>query len=169
MVGPVELVGERRESVGRRWATRPRCPRGCPHDPQGSRRSVGLVHKSTGFSPCRGVANRSHSARCTMRSCRLGLTALDVAKQLVAGRVDKSCGGEVVERHSDAVELLEGDTGAKIALGTVERLQLQVRRGDVLEGVALPRAPLAIGGLDGEVAGTMVVQIPAPARRAGSH
>ena len=70
-----------------------------------------------------------------MRSCRLGLTALDVAKQLVAGRVDESCGGEVVECHSDAVDLLEGDTGAKIALGTVERLQLQVRRGDVLEGV----------------------------------
>ena len=55
------------------------------------------------------------SARCTMRSCRLGLTALDVAKQLVAGRVEESCGGEVVECHSDAVELLEGDTGAKIA------------------------------------------------------
>ena len=55
-----------------------------------------------------------------MRSCRLGLTALDVAKQLVAGRVDESCGGEVVERHSDAVELLEGDTGAKIALGSIE-------------------------------------------------
>ena len=99
------------------------------------------------------------SARCTMRSCRLGLTALDVAEQLVAGRVDESCGGEVVERHSDAVELLEGDTGAKIALGSIERLQLQVRRSAVLEGVALPRASLAIGGLDGEVAGTMVVQI----------
>ena len=66
------------------------------------------------------------SARCTMRSCRLGLTALDVAKQLVAGRVDESCGGEVVERHSDAVELLEGDTGAKRALGSIERLQLQL-------------------------------------------
>ena len=87
-----------------------------------------------------------------MRSCRLGLTALDVAKQLVASRVDESCGGEVVERHSDAVELLEGDTGAKIALGSIERLQLQVRRSDVLEGVALPRASLAIGGLDGVLA-----------------
>ena len=26
-MGPVEFVGERRESVGRRWATRERCPR----------------------------------------------------------------------------------------------------------------------------------------------
>ena len=32
----------------RRWATRQRCPRACPHVPQGVCRSEGLVHKSTG-------------------------------------------------------------------------------------------------------------------------
>ena len=32
----------------RRWATRTRCPRSCPHVPEGSRRSEGLVHRSTG-------------------------------------------------------------------------------------------------------------------------
>ena len=32
----------------RRWATRQRRPRACPHGPKGSRRSEGLVHKSTG-------------------------------------------------------------------------------------------------------------------------
>ena len=35
----------------RRWATRQRCTRSRPHGPQGSRRSAGLVHKSTGLLP----------------------------------------------------------------------------------------------------------------------
>ncbi|MGH8659496.1 MAG: hypothetical protein ACREV4_13755 [Gammaproteobacteria bacterium] len=45
IVGAVELVGERPESVGSLWATR-MLSIGCPHDPKGSGRSAGLVHKS---------------------------------------------------------------------------------------------------------------------------
>ena len=47
VVEPVELVGERPESVGSLWATW-MLSIGCPHGPKGSGRSAGLVHKSTG-------------------------------------------------------------------------------------------------------------------------
>ena len=82
-----------------------------------------------------------------MRSCRLGFTALDVANQLVAGRVDEPCGGEVVERLSDAVELREGDTGAKIPLVLVERLLISVmdREADFFELFDEQRR---VGGVD---------------------
>ncbi len=49
VVEPVELVGERPESVGSLWATR-MLSIGCPHGPKGSGRSEGLVHKSKGQS-----------------------------------------------------------------------------------------------------------------------
>ena len=45
IVGAVEVVGERPESVGSLWATR-MLSIGCPHGPKGSGRSAGLVHKS---------------------------------------------------------------------------------------------------------------------------
>ena len=51
IVGPVEFVGERYASGGKAVGTRQRCqrcPRACPHVPQGVCRSEGLVHKSTG-------------------------------------------------------------------------------------------------------------------------
>ena len=51
----------------RRWATRKRCPGSCPHGPKGSRRSVGLVHKSTGLPRRR----RSASPACGGRTGRL--------------------------------------------------------------------------------------------------
>jgi len=44
----VDPVGERPESVGRRWTTG-MLSTGCPHSPQGEGRSEGLVHKSTWF------------------------------------------------------------------------------------------------------------------------
>ena len=60
----------------------------------------GLSTRPAGLAPVRRTRPQIHrilplswgcepldSARCTMRSCRLGLTALDVAKQLVAGRI----------------------------------------------------------------------------------
>ena len=51
----------------RRRATRKRCPGSCPHGPKGSRRSVGLVHKSTGLPRRR----RSASPACGGRTGRL--------------------------------------------------------------------------------------------------
>ena len=59
------VVGERRASVGSRWATRGGNARsmasrpsalstGCPHAPKGARRSAGLVHKSTASAGARG-------------------------------------------------------------------------------------------------------------------
>ena len=71
----------------------------------GQRVSVvhGLSTRPAGLAPVRRTRPQIHrilplswgcepldSARCTMRSCRLGLTALDVAKQLVAGRVPEA-------------------------------------------------------------------------------
>ena len=47
VVEPVEVVGERPESVGSLWATW-MLSIGCPHGPKGPGRSAGLVHKSTG-------------------------------------------------------------------------------------------------------------------------
>ena len=78
---------------------------GCPHGPQGSRRSVGLVHKSTGFSPCRGVANRStrrgaqcvHAALVSRRSMsrnswsRAALTSRAAARSSSATATLSSC------------------------------------------------------------------------------
>ena len=44
----MDPVGERPESVGRRWTTG-MLSTGCPHSQQGEGRSEGLVHKSTGL------------------------------------------------------------------------------------------------------------------------
>ena len=42
-------MGEKTESVVNLWATACSCPSGCPHGPEGSGWSEGLVHKSTGW------------------------------------------------------------------------------------------------------------------------
>ena len=68
------VVGERRASVGSRWATRLRNDRsmatrpsalstGCPHAPKGARRSAGLVHKSTARRPALAAASFRRHAR----------------------------------------------------------------------------------------------------------
>ena len=86
--------------------------------------STGLSIRPAGLAPVRRTLPLSRgpepvdSTRRTMRSCRLGLTALDFAKQLVAGCVDEVCGGEVVEWLRRYVPLANGvpvdDTIARI-------------------------------------------------------
>ena len=68
------VVGERRASVGSRWATRGGNARsmasrpsalstGCPHAPKGARRSAGLVHKSTARPPALAASSSGRRAR----------------------------------------------------------------------------------------------------------
>ena len=67
-------------------------------------------------------------------SCDGGIAASDFGEERDRRLVDGARRGEVVERQGLLVELLEGDTRPQAGDSAVERLQLEVGRGDVVEG-----------------------------------
>ena len=73
-----------------------------------------------------------------------GISASDFGEERDQGLVDGGRRGEVVECQGLVVELLEGDARAQAEGSTVERLQLEVGRGDVVEGVGLADPSLGV-------------------------
>ena len=107
VVGPVERVGERRESVGSPWATRERCPRAA-HTARRARAGPrrGLVHNSTGLPP--GALRRA-----LLRGA--APFAPQGSEQLVARGQNLSRGVEVALRMGERVERLEAHPGLEEA------------------------------------------------------
>ena len=115
------VVGERRASVGSRWATRGGNARsmasrpsalstGCPHAPKGARRSAGLVHKSTARPPALAASSSGRRARGGLERSPPGM----VRRRLVGRprpllrlrRVRRPPGG-LIERRGDDLQQFE--------------------------------------------------------------
>ena len=107
VVGPVEAVGERRESVGRRWATRERCPRAV-HTARRARAGPrrGLVRNSTGL-PSGGLFRASLRGAAPF--------APQGSEQLLTRGHDITGGVEVALRMGERVERLEAHPGLEEA------------------------------------------------------